>query len=432
MGVARDFEIDDKLLIFPVDFDAPSQVLDLMVDGEQVHQLGVGLASGEADYWVFLDVGEFAGRTATLRADRLTTMQTDGFFDIRVNSTYPGEDELYTEKLRPQLHFSSRRGWNNDPNGMMYYGGEYHLFYQQNPYGWGSSLNDINKTWGHAVSEDLVHWEELSAALYPDESGTMYSGSGVVDWNNTTGFQTGEEPPLIVIYTSAGETNPWSGKSPFTQGIAYSNDRGRTWTKYDGNPVQGHMYGSNRDPKVIWWEETGEWVIILFLIDSRVAFFRSKDLKTWDLQSELETDGVIRDCPELFELAVDGDENNKRWVLHGGYGEYFIGDFDGSHYTAEGKAIPFSYGNCFYASQTFSDVPAEDGRRIQVAWGRNPSPGMPFNHMMDIPVVLTLHSTEDGIRMFGNPVDEVENLVAKRHAWNDSCHSDGRDAGVRD
>ena len=416
-GVARDFVFDGKYLIFPVDSDSPSQVLDILVDGEQVYQLGVELATGEPEYWVFLDTAEYAGQNATLRAQWLPSMQLSGFFAIGVDSTYPGEAEVYTEKLRPQLHFSSKRGWINDPNGMMYYGGEYHLFYQHNPYGWGSSLHDINKTWGHAVSTDLVHWEELADALHPDALGTMYSGSGVVDWNNTTGFQTGDEPPLIAIYTSAGETNPWSGHSRFTQSIAYSNDRGRTWTKYNGNPVQGHVIGSNRDPKVIWWEETNEWVIALFLSNSDVAFFRSKDLKHWEQQSVFETSGTIRDCPELFQLSVDGDADHKKWILYGGYGEYFIGDFDGSKYTPDREAIRYSYGDSFYASQTFSDIPEDDGRRIQIAWGRNPSPGMPFNHMMDFPVALTVRSTEDGLRMFANPVDEIENLYAAEHAW---------------
>jgi sucrose-6-phosphate hydrolase SacC (GH32 family) len=347
-----------------------------------------------------------------LKTDRLTQEQLNSFFAIRVDSTYPDEEDLYKEKLRPQLHFSSKRGWINDPNGMMYYDGEYHLFYQHNPYGWTWN----NMTWGHAVSTDLVHWEEIGDALQIDEHGSMWSGSGVVDWNNTTGFQTGDEPPLITIYTNAGDSGAWSEGKPFTQSIAYSNDRGRTWIKYEGNPVLGHINGATRDPKVIWWEETNEWVISIFLTDSRMAFFRSKDLKRWDLQSILPS-ASLNECPEIFPLAVDGDEDNKKWIFYGGSGAYFIGDFDGSQYTHEGEEIPFNYGNCFYASQTFSDIPKEDGRRIQISWAENESPGMPFNHMMGFPVVLTLHKTEEGLRMFANPVREIEKLYAKEHAW---------------
>jgi sucrose-6-phosphate hydrolase SacC (GH32 family) len=242
----------------------------------------------------------------------------------------------------------------------------------------------------------------------------MFSGSGVVDWNNTTGFQTGDEPPLILIYTNAGNNSRWSEGKPFTQGIAYSNDRGRTWTKYRGNPVQGRLRKANRDPKVIWWEETQEWVIVLYLRDGDVAFFTSPNLKRWELQSTMES---FHECPELFPLAVDGDEDNKKWIHYGAHGEYLIGDFDGKKFTRETEGIRFNYGNCFYASQTFSDIPEDDGRRIQIAWGRIDLPDMPFNQMMTFPVSLTLHSTDEGLRMFAYPVKEIENIHGKKHQW---------------
>ena len=418
-GVARELVLDEKYIIFPVaseinEDESEVQVLELEVDGEKVRELKIRLAHGEPAYWFFMETKEFHGKRATLRALRLADDQLDSFFAIRVDKTYPGEDEVYTEKLRPQLHFSSKRGWNNDPNGMMYYKGEYHLFYQHNPY---SALGG-NMTWGHAVSKDIIHWEELGDAIHLDEYGTIFSGSGVVDWNNTTGFQTGDEPPLITIFTYSGavDAGPWSEGELFTQAIAYSNDRGRTWTKYEGNPVQGRVRGDNRDPKVIWWEETKEWVIILWLDTGQMAFFRSEDLKRWELQSIFES-GAANECAELFQLAVDGDESNKKWIFYGGTGDYYIGDFDGSKYTPEGKITRYSYGNCFYASQTFSDVPKEDGRRIQMGWGLNHVTGMPFDQMMTFPVVLTLHTTEEGLRMFPNPVEEIENLYAKEHEW---------------
>ena len=142
-----------------------------------------------------------------------------------------------------------------------------------------------------------------------------------------------------------------------------------------------------------------------------MAFFRSPDLKRWELQSVLKS---FHECPELFQLAVDGDEDSKKWILYGAAGDYFIGDFDGSHYKQEGDEIRFNYGDCFYASQTFSDIPKEDGRRIQMTWGDNDSPGMPFNQMIGFPVVLTLHTTDEGLRMFAYPVKEIEKLYAKR------------------
>ncbi|MHC5138438.1 MAG: glycoside hydrolase family 32 protein, partial [Planctomycetota bacterium] len=390
-GVSRELVLDEKYIIFPVadethEDESEVQLLTLEVDGEKVREFFIRLAPGEPAYWFFTETQEFRGKTATLRASRITDKELDSFFAIRVDKTYPGADEVYTEKLRPQLHFSSKRGWNNDANGMMYYKGEYHLFYQHNPF---SSLGG-NMSWGHAVSKDLLHWEELGDAIHPDQYGTIFSGSGVVDWNNTTGFQTGDEAPLITIFTYSGDCDagPWSAGQPFTQAIAYSNDRGRTWTKYEGNPVQGRVKGNNRDPKVIWWEETQEWVIVLWLDTGEMAFFRSPDLKRWELQSIFKS-GSLNECAELFQLAVDGDEDNKKWIFYGGSGDYFIGDFDGSHYTPEGKEIRYSYGNCFYASQIFNNVPKEDGRRIQIGWGLNRAPGMPFNQMMTFPVSLT-------------------------------------------
>ncbi|MBZ0255679.1 glycoside hydrolase family 32 protein [bacterium] len=409
-GLSREFEVNRRYLIFPIDNSSPAQTFYLSVDGEQVREMSVSLAPERPDFWVYLDLAEFSGQTITLRSKLLRDNQIDGFLSIRQDDIFPGEAQLYQEKLRPQFHFSSKRGWNNDPNGLVYYDGEYHLFYQHNPYGWPWG----NMTWGHAVSTELVHWTEIGDALHPDELGTMFSGSAVVDWKNTTGFQTGDEPPLITIFTYAGGTNDWSKGKPFTQGIAYSNDKGRTWTKYEGNPVQGHLNEGNRDPKVIWWEETNEWVIVLYLKNNRMAFFRSPDLKRWELQSILD---AFHECPELFQLPVIGSDKTK-WVLYGGTGEYFVGDFDGSRFVPDGEKIRFHYGDCFYASQTYSDIPKEDGRRIQIAWGQgNDAPGMPFNQMMMFPVSLTLHETESGPRLYAYPVKEIETLYAKSHRW---------------
>ena len=410
-NITRKFTFEKKYLNFPVQNDAPSRLIQVFIDDQKVREFNINLALGEPDFWVYLELDDFKDKQGIVSISELDTKNKGGIDAIYQDNTFLGEDELYKEKYRPQFHYSSKRGWLNDPNGLMYYAGEYHLFYQHNPFGWSWG----NMTWGHAISKDLVHWEELGDALHPDEFGTIYSGSGVVDWKNTTGFQTGEEPPLITIYTNAGDGNEWSSGKPYTQGIAYSNDRGRTWTKYEGNPVQGHLNSSNRDPKVIWWEETNEWVIVLYLKDGRMAFFRSPDLKRWELQSILQS---FHECPELFQLPVDGKENNKKWVLYGGAGDYSIGDFDGSKFTTEDESIRYNYGNAFYASQTFSDIPKEDGRRIQIGWGQVATPGMPFNQMMNFPVDLTLRTTKKGIRMFANPVREIEKLYKKEHNFN--------------
>jgi sucrose-6-phosphate hydrolase SacC (GH32 family) len=270
-------------------------------------------------------------------------------------------------------------------------------------------------TWGHAVSADMIHWRQLADAIHMDELGTIFSGSGVVDQQNTTGWQTDEHKPIVAIYTSAGGTSAQSREQPFTQSIAYSTDRGRTFITYEGNPVLEHMEGGNRDPKVIWHEPTEQWVMVLYLERPRFAFFGSPDLKTWTKLSELEIpDG--HECPDLFELPVDGDPENTRWVVWEAAGRYLIGQFHGREFTPESELLPSCFGANDYAAQTFSDVPDEDGRRIQIAWMRGGQyPGMPFNQQMTVPRVLTLRTTTDGIRLFIEPVEELKILRGREH-----------------
>ncbi|MCX7031231.1 MAG: glycoside hydrolase family 32 protein, partial [Spirochaetes bacterium] len=200
--------------------------------------------------------------------------------------------EPYRELLRPQFHFTARANWINDPNGLVFQDGEYHLFFQRNPTGikWG------NIHWGHAVSRDLVHWEQLADALAPDEFGAMWSGSAVVDWKNTSGLGTGRQPPIVAIYTA---TKPWAGKRA-VQCIAASNDRGRTLVKSRGNPVLPRVAAVNRDPKVIWHESTGSWIMALFLRGCDFALFRSPNLREWERVDNVSMPRT-GECPDFFE-----------------------------------------------------------------------------------------------------------------------------------
>ncbi len=411
-GQSRAFVAEQRCLNLPVRNQAPKTWIRLLEGDVILREFDIELADtlDEVDFWTSLDLSEFKGRQLTLWADK-PSAERPGFDLIVQADALKGAENLYQEKYRPQFHFSAQRGWINDPNGLVYYDGEYHLFFQHNPYGW----NWGNMTWGHAVSKDLIHWEELGDAIHPDAHGTIFSGSAVVDHHNTTGFQTGAEPPLVCIFTYAGGNNLSSKDVPFTQGLAYSNDRGRTWTKYDGNPVQGHIVGGNRDPKVFWHEPSKQWVIVLFLDKQRMAIFNSKDLKEWRQTQELE---AFFECPELFALPADGNAEHMKWILYGASGDYFVGAFDGEIYTPEGPAIPFNFGDCFYASQTFNNIPSEDGRRIQIAWGRTGHPDMPFNQMMNFPVELRLRDTEQGPRLIAHPIREIERLRLKTQAWN--------------
>jgi fructan beta-fructosidase len=408
---SREILVQHRYLELPVKNGAPKRLLSLLVDGRVERQFEIELADAEPDWWAFLDLAPFQGKSAFVKVDKLRE-DSLGLRSINQADTINGATELYHEKLRPQFHFSARRGWNNDPNGLVYYDGEYHLFFQHNPYGW----NWGNMHWGHAVSRDLVHWEELPEALYPDRLGTMFSGSAVVDERNTAGFQRGPEQPIVCIYTAAGGSSPESRGQPFTQCIAYSTDRGRSWTKYEHNPVLPHLAGDNRDPKVIWYEPQKKWVMALFLEGSNYALFASTDLKKWEKLCGVTIPGTS-ECPEFFEIGVAGAGGSTRWIFYGGNGRYLVGAFDGQQFTPESGPHSLNRGNCFYASQTYNHLPAKDGRRILVPWGQVNLPGMPFNQMMGLPVELTLHQTEEGLRLFACPIKELERLRAKTHRF---------------
>lgn len=399
---SKELKLSARYLNFPVKNGSAKRRVRVVVGGTTAREFEIELADIDPDFWVFLDVSEFNGKTATIEVDALPR-SSHGLNLVGQDDQIKGAENLYREKLRPQFHFTSRRGWNNDSNGLVFYQGLYHLYYQHNPYGvqWG------NMHWGHAVSTDLVHWTELPIALYPQQFGDWcFSGSAVVDLNNTAGFQKGSEPPIVAAYTSTrrGEC------------IVYSNDGGRTFTEYEGNPVIQHK---GRDPKVIWYEPGGHWVMALYheVDDKRtIAFYTSDDLKSWQYQSLIEG---FYECPEIFELPIDGDKDDARWVLYGADGDYLIGTFDGKTFTPESDKIKFNHGNCFYASQTYNNIPPADGRRIQIAWGRVEMPGMPFNQMMLFPVGLTLRATEEGPRMFAAPVREIERLQEPHRGWTD-------------
>lgn len=321
--------------------------------------------------------------------------------------------EFYKEQYRPQFHFTAKEHWLNDPNGMLYYNGEYHLFFQHNP----DSVDWGNMTWGHALSKDMIHWEQLPHAIYPDQLGTIFSGSALVDWENRSGFQHGNEPPLVAAYTSAGGfAEP---KQPFTQSLAYSNDRGRSWQKYEHNPVLPNLSGGeDRDPRLLWHKSTEQWVMVLYIDQPRsFAFFTSTDLKTW---TQTGTIPDLYECPDFFELPIDNDLQKTRWILIEGNGHYMLGDFDGQVFTPETEKLPLDHGSNFYATQTFNDMPAHDDRRIQIAWMRGGKyPGMPFNQQMGFPCVLSLRTFPEGPRLCRQPIREIETLRAKEYIFKD-------------
>jgi fructan beta-fructosidase len=392
-------KIDKQYLNLPVSHDQDRSKMTFKVDGEPDLSVVIRLAADNADYWVFKDVSHLKGKTLTISYDG----NSEGLNKIFQDDVIVGQDNLYKEKNRPQFHFTTRRGWINDPNGLIYYDGEYHLFYQHNPY----EREWENMHWGHAVSKDLVHWEELPSALYPDHLGGMFSGSAVMDYDNTAGYNKGKTPAMIAIYTAAGADKQ-------VQCIAYSLDKGRTFTKYEANPVidSRHIWNSKdtRDPKVFWYTPGKHWVMVLNERDGH-SIYTSSNLKDWKYESHVTG---FWECPELFELPVDGNPNNTKWVMYGASGTYMLGSFDGKVFTPEKGKYQYTTG-AIYAAQTFTNMP--DSRRIQVGWGRISHPEMPFNGMMLLPTELTLRTTKDGPRLFNLPVKETETLFTPVRDW---------------
>lgn len=334
------------------------------------------------------------------------------------------------EQHRPLIHFTPETGWMNDPNGMFYLDGEYHLFYQHYPDStvWGPMH------WGHAVSKDLVHWERLPIALYPDSLGYIFSGSAVVDVNNTSGFGSQQNPPVVAIYTYHDDEARRAGRNDFqSQAIAYSTDKGRTWKKYEGNPVlKSPGIEDFRDPKVSWIEKAGQWVMTLAVRD-HIEFYGSPDLKQWKKLSEFGKNdgshGGVWECPDLFEMTDDTGE--KKFVLlvsinpgapNGGSGtQYFVGNFDGRRFvsdTPDRNAGWIDYGTDNYAGVTFANVPATDGRLLFVGWMSNwlyanVVPTQSWRSATTVARTLTLGKSGRTHTLKSLPVEEMSKLVSK-------------------
>ena len=399
--VQREIKISKKYLNLPIQSSQKRQKMVFATPSKPNREFVIRLSDGKPDYWVFADVTEFIGKNLVLTYPD----KAKGLELVYQSDMIDGSDSLYHEINRPQFHFTTKRGWINDPNGLVYYDGEYHLFYQHNPF----ERDWENMHWGHAVSRDLLHWEELPDALYPDKSGSMFSGTAIVDLKNSSGFQKGNEKTIVAAYTTHCPDKE-------VQCIAYSNDKGRTFQKFEGNPVIDSKEKWNstntRDPKIFWHNDSKKWVMVLFENEG-MSIYTSDDLKKWMYQSHIKG---FWECPELFQLPVDGNESNKKWVLYGASGTYLIGDFDGNTFTPVSDKLCYYRGN-MYASQTFSNIPGKDGRRIQIGWGTIDQQSKAFNNMMTFPTSLSLRSTRDGIRMFSEPIAELSKLFTKSYSW---------------
>ena len=414
----KSFIADKKYLSLPVKTGADKKTIRIYIDGIQIDEGTVEFSSAP-DFFMALDMIPYNGKTVDVEIDGEEQSSAD---KIILSDEIRGGEELYRERWRPQFHFTARRGWLNDPNGLVFHEGVYHLFFQCNPFGrsWG------NMHWGHAVSTDLFHWEEKPLAIFPDAHGHAFSGSGVVDHLNSSGLGKDGNPPLVFLYTAAG--SQLKPVRPDVQCLSYSNDGGETFSLYEGNPVLPHILGGNRDPKLIWHKESNGWIMALYLdkeADNRQIYIllRSNDLIHWTKICEIRTPGG-GECPDFFPLAVDGDSSNIKWIFWTADGFYLIGSFDGYLFKPEGEPLRsyvggHSVGNARgYAAQTFSDIPESDGRRIQISWLTGEMPkDMPFNSAMSLPVELSLKTNDSGIRLFSMPAMEIVTVRCKYHEW---------------
>jgi fructan beta-fructosidase len=434
-------------LNLPVNNSDRSLRVTIKLEGKALDRFTINLAPEKPEFWTYFDVSAYQGKTLTIEAENAPRffpgqtpadnansvtpdLKANSLETIFADSRFPGQDSLYKEIGRPQVHFTAQRGWINDPNGLIYSNGEYHMYFQHNPYGWQWG----NMHWGHAVSTDLIHWQQLPEAIYPvmveNTTGfgdAAFSGSAVVDPKNTAGFRKNGIDPLIAIYTSTGRG----------ECLKISYDNGRTFIDYEGNPVLKH---NGRDPKVFWYEKGHHWVMIVWEsgIPKKISLgqevslrqhsiYTSSDLKNWTYQSGI---SGFFECPELFELPVEGESGVSKWVMYDANGRYVVGEFDGKRFSIRQDFTRYEHGGgFFYASQTFNNMP--DGRRIQVGWGRNiTNPLMPFNQAELFPSELKLKKTLNGYCLCPTPIHEISSLYKNTLVLKDRVVQSGQNASI--
>lgn len=384
---------ETKYLVIPTSKSAEKSKVYLKSGGKLLLDLDAKVDFANPESVFYYDISRFEGLDIEVAHE---SGKSFGFSELPAEPTH--------EDIRPELHFTAKKGWINDPNGLCFYEGKYHLFFQHNPVGlpWG------NMHWGHAVGTDLIHWTELGDVLFPDETGDMYSGSAIVDTDNLLGLKVNEHDPLILFYTAAGGNRELSADRKFTQCIAYSTDGGCTFKKYEKNPVVGHIKGWNRDPKVIRDPKSGVYVMALYLDGDEYALLTSSNLSDWKILQTLSLPGD-NECPDFFPLEEDG---KLKWVLCGAHDCAMIGDFDPERgFINTGDVRKFGFGKP-YAAQSFNL--GGSLRRVRIAWNRFTGiPSKNFNCELGVPCEVTL----SGGKLRLAPVKELDSCFAKAQTY---------------
>lgn len=394
--------VNKKYLKLPISGYVGARTLKIIKNGELLDDIRCRLDFVNPQAYAYYDVSAYIGKEITV--DVSPDMDIDGLSKCMSDTA-----ENRSCAFRPFVHFTVPFGWINDPNGLVVYTSKktgktvYHLFCQHNPYDWVWG----NMHWGHAVSEDLIHWEYLGDVLKPDENGTMFSGSAIVDYENKSGLKDGDEDVIFLFYTCAGNTSVRSAGKKFTQCAAYSTDGGVTFKKYEKNPVVGHIYAENRDPKVIWCDEKNCFVMALYLDGNDYCLLVSDNLLDWTELQRVHL-GCDCECPDFYPLTASNGE--KKWILSGASQYYLVGDFKDGKFEAKQDVKHLKYGSSSYAAQTYSYP--NNARRIQLAWDRETSFGNdPIRGQMGIPCELTLACEKGEYYLCASPAAECDKIV---------------------
>lgn len=406
----RTIAIEKDYLNFPIDPDSPLGEMRILVDGKVELCADLRLTDGVPDHWVHMNCSQWKGKSVEILIPFNQFIHSESpiacgnALESIYQSDEPGESAtFYGESLRPVAHFTSIRGWLNDPCGLVYMDGVWHLSYQHNRFGrdWG------NISWGHVVSRDLAHWEELDDVLLPDDMGAMFSGYSIVDKNNTLGVTRGSHDTIVAYYTAAGLYNYASSGEPFTTCLAYSTDGGFTYQKWENNPVIGELAVENRDPHVVWSPEDNCWVMVLFYAGNTFGLLTSTDLVNWQERSRIDIPNSW-ECPDLMRMQVK-ETGEWLWVLMGVHNTYYVGRLSGGVFTPITELQKQDYGELLYASHTFANAPG--GRFVQIGCqGGSVFPMLAFDQMMAFPKELSLHTSAKGFSLHAEPVEEIVNL----------------------
>ena len=402
--------ITKKYLVFPVSDFVKVREIDFYNKDKLLDDIYIKLDYINPKYNIYYPVEKYKG----MNIDVIIHPDIDFRWD---QTDEPDYTFVYNCPFRPKLHFTAAFGWLNDPNGLFEYTSKvtgekvYNMYFQYNPYGniWG------NIHWGHAVSKDLLHWEQKSSVLAPDELGMIFSGSAVVDSENRSGLKSGEEDVILIYYTAAGGTNKLSENKKFTQCIAYSNDCGRTFVKYKENPVIQNVGNDNRDPKVVWCEEMQCYVMALYLKEGTPSFgiFTSRDLLHWEFLQEMVIDGDA-ECPDLYPIYVQDGERERKWVITAASGKYIICECSENGFQIIQQAMLLNYTLHSYAAQTFYNV--SDDRIIRMSWNRDVFfPESPFSQQMSIPYDIVLKKKDNLYILCAKPIKELEKLICDKY-----------------